>query len=803
MNNRKWYFAGLVYFCSLFVILPSVASAYIDPSITSYAIQAIAGIVIASGAFFTAYGRRAKKGWMRALGMEEFEIKEQEQEIEILDEDLQEEFEKRKEAAEQLKKKNKTELKHNKSRIFLSVLCGFSLALTLILRPIISFYIANEGEFWFSLESVIGLVFLIFSGLGFLVALIHYFLPDKSRFSFRLLFAAMVAAVSICIFVQNHFMSSYLPVLTGDPIDWSLYGTQNIFSIALWIGIILCFLLLTLICPRVSKALIYFVMAFLFCTEAVVGMVDLASAKHENKKAEAYFSNVGLFETSDSGNVVVLISDTFEATYMNQILEEYPEYRDLLSDCTYYDNVTGTSVFTYFSYAKLLTGIDFPIGSNSEQGVKYCFDHQTTVDRILKNGWDVEYFTTFSPTPDMENKILNYYDGRLEPDLRTAWALSKLLVKSTMFQSLPQLLKPYFLAYTSQYDMYKSLVPVKVSPYVEDDVFVYDYLNEHGLNKVEGNPRYSIVQLWGLHNPCVLNEEFETVKYDEDVPGDYRRLQAGRAALKLLRTYLDKLKEAGTYDQTTVIMTADHGFNMRYYPVLLVKEAKLEESGFQINHAPLSMQEDYEDLIAALTSGLDFPGAVSSLNISEDRIRYALDYRSEQYETQANRRSVVQISGDAWLEDSYKIQKDEFLINNDFSGRYVLNAPFITDSKSNDTVSIYGIEGSNVYGHSILFDIFFDSEVKQSIVLKASIRNVTDQPQRILFSIDDEVFDTQIIPVSDDFVQISTALPRKTVSRIKLELDVPDAQLKHISGDILEWNEYKSIIISEAGLYSE
>ena len=47
-----------------------------------------------------------------------------------------------------------------------------------------------------------------------------------------------------------------------------------------------------------------------------------------------------------------------------------------------------------------------------------------------------------------------------------------------------------------------------------------------------------------------------------------------------LNRICDRLKEAGTYDQTTVIMTADHGFNQRFYPVFLVKEANRSEEGF-------------------------------------------------------------------------------------------------------------------------------------------------------------------------------------------------------------------------------
>ena len=77
---------------------------------------------------------------------------------------------------------------------------------------------------------------------------------------------------------------------------------------------------------------------------------------------------------------------------------------------------------------------------------------------------------------------------------------------------------------------------------------------------------------------------------------------AARAQLKLLRAFLDALKTAGTYDRTTVIMMADHGFNSRFYPVFLVKEAGRTADGFQVDSSPISMREDYEDLLDDLMS---------------------------------------------------------------------------------------------------------------------------------------------------------------------------------------------------------
>ena len=61
---------------ALFVGLASMlafgvnGNAYIDPSVTTYLIQAIAGIVIAVGAFLAVYWRKAKKKMQDKLGID-------------------------------------------------------------------------------------------------------------------------------------------------------------------------------------------------------------------------------------------------------------------------------------------------------------------------------------------------------------------------------------------------------------------------------------------------------------------------------------------------------------------------------------------------------------------------------------------------------------------------------------------------------------------------------------------------------------------------------------------------------------
>lgn len=61
-------------------------SAYIDPSVMTYAIQAVAGVVIAVGAVAVVFWRKAKKKVSDKLGLEEKSKKETEGDIQLIEE---------------------------------------------------------------------------------------------------------------------------------------------------------------------------------------------------------------------------------------------------------------------------------------------------------------------------------------------------------------------------------------------------------------------------------------------------------------------------------------------------------------------------------------------------------------------------------------------------------------------------------------------------------------------------------------------------------------------------------------------
>jgi len=86
-NNHKWKIAGLFYFVLVFAVAPFPALAYIDPSVSSYLIQAIAGIVVAVGAFIAIYWRRTKKKVQKKLGIDENAKKVTEEDVKVYKDD--------------------------------------------------------------------------------------------------------------------------------------------------------------------------------------------------------------------------------------------------------------------------------------------------------------------------------------------------------------------------------------------------------------------------------------------------------------------------------------------------------------------------------------------------------------------------------------------------------------------------------------------------------------------------------------------------------------------------------------------
>lgn len=69
------FFASFLFF-DFMLLFGLNGQAYIDPSVITYLIQIVSGVIISLGAFFGVYGRRVKKVLSKKLGINENAHKE-------------------------------------------------------------------------------------------------------------------------------------------------------------------------------------------------------------------------------------------------------------------------------------------------------------------------------------------------------------------------------------------------------------------------------------------------------------------------------------------------------------------------------------------------------------------------------------------------------------------------------------------------------------------------------------------------------------------------------------------------------
>ena len=87
MKKSERLFLILMLTAALQIAFMAHAFAYVEPSVTTYAIQAIVGVVVAVGAVAAVWWRKAKKKVSDKLGIDENAKKTQEADVEEDDDD--------------------------------------------------------------------------------------------------------------------------------------------------------------------------------------------------------------------------------------------------------------------------------------------------------------------------------------------------------------------------------------------------------------------------------------------------------------------------------------------------------------------------------------------------------------------------------------------------------------------------------------------------------------------------------------------------------------------------------------------
>lgn len=428
-----------------------------------------------------------------------------------------------------------------------------------------SIVITNKDEFNIGFGTILPIV-IIASILVFLVL----GLAGNAVYNYTIVYRLYVGflwGVGVCFYIQGNFLNKNLPQLDGQIIDWSVYSSHAIFEIIVWAIAIVGAVILSIkkndiakkLFTRVSLAFVAMQMVSL-----VVLVVNSGDAVHNN----VALSKEDEFTLGSNDNIVVFVLDSLSPGEFSEALEIEDDLLWAGEDFTLYDNAVSGGAYTLIGMPTLLTGMEYdPTYIAHSAWLGEAWKDTTIYDDLNYSGYDVRIYTdgrylTNVSGDDISNVVeINGKDYHI---VETEGFIQKLYQLSGYY-SLPTIVKPYMRFYTDEItgliesDLSGIHIEDLTAEEVEEDVYIlnddvfHKELDNNGL-VIKYDKAYRLYHLMGPHAPYTLSLE----GYTSD-NGETDEITQTIGSLRIVEQYIQKMKELGVYENSTIIITADHG----------------------------------------------------------------------------------------------------------------------------------------------------------------------------------------------------------------------------------------------------
>lgn len=360
----------------------------------------------------------------------------------------------------------------------------------------------------------------------------------------------------LCFYIQGNFLTGSLPLLDGSTIDWSLYKAEYVQSYVLWIVVAV----IVVIIYRIAKHSLFenivrvvsICMILMFC----VTLFTLALTNHGfEKKLGLGVTNKNMFQMSEDQNLVILLLDTVDAQTMTSVMEENSDYQKIFTDFTYFQNVLGVYPATRNSIPYILSGEWYENEVEFREYEARAYAESPLFASLEEEGWCMGIYEAELLAND-EEKVR--FDNVLpsERGVDSKLMLIKWQLQLVGFRYAPYCLKPYMFVNLNHLNWIKIPLAEETMFGGSNIDFYQRVLNEE--ISYTDQKCFRFIHISGGHPPFTLNEKVEEVAPEE---GSYK--DNIKASLTITRVYLNKLKEAGVYDNSAIIVMADHGWSSK------------------------------------------------------------------------------------------------------------------------------------------------------------------------------------------------------------------------------------------------
>ena len=480
-------------------------------------------------------------------------------------------------------------------------------------------YSTNINDFWFDfgimIIPVLKIFLLLLISFSFVYTLIYLILKKKAK-SDNLYYIILLATFIFFLasYIQGNYLIGNLPSLVGDNIDWSKYKIDNVITIIIWMILLI---IISILCKKIKLEKV--VKYSTYISMAIFGMLSVSlctSVVQYNalkNKNGIYFTEDNINVASSKKNFFIFLIDSVNSTTLYEEWQNDEQYKELFNDFTFYNNALSTFPLTKNSIPQILTGkvnkneLEFSEFSSNAYNDSYLF--QILKDKNYEtNIYDYQIVWNGEKKFDIKNGVSNKNANI------NLFSFFKQETKYILYKYVPYGLKKYSKINTMDFLNC-------ISTYDSDIQSFYNMINSNPNLEIDNENHFQFIHTAGAHVPFDLDSNLKKV-----TNGTYSQKVHGN--LKLIKAYLDRLKSNNVYNNSVIILMADHGYNEdgnylgRFNPFLAIKGIN-EKHDMIISDLPIS----FEDFPNAFTKLLEDKKSTELFNnLIENRERKVLKY---------------------------------------------------------------------------------------------------------------------------------------------------------------------------------
>lgn len=507
-----------------------------------------------------------------------------------------------------------------------ALLTAFAFSVTYVMFAPFETFLGNAREFRFEFSPLFTPVVLKGIFVFALISVVLLFLKGKLRTAAT----ALVFGVTLAGYVQSMFFNGNMHNLDGTVVEWS--DSEMTRNLVIWAAIAILPVIICFIFKKYKKAVCSIGSLLLAGVQSVAFISMLFNPLPD---VSTFMSYKGMYETSGK-NVIVFVLDKFDQSYIDKMLAMFPNSLDGLRGFTYYPNTTGSYCYTHVAVPYLLTGVKIPEYDptdrqyidqiNGSSYFKYISDHT-----------DGMYIYTDEPNlrgKQARSRVDNCVDAQYEIDSEIMLEASK---KASLYRTLPFKFKKDYIYESADFN--SSVLSVTTDDFYSLEDYIYEAEMDKKIVKdglsMSGDEKSSFrfIHVRGAHNRYYLDEN---AKYHKNpIPVDKGGLEKTAAgSMKYVSDYLKALNDLGVYENSTIIVTADHGDAdtiesdsntvRNVNPIMFFKPSGVGyDQPLKTSEAPVSHDDIFPTVIRALGGDYTKYGrCIDEIGENEERTRY-------------------------------------------------------------------------------------------------------------------------------------------------------------------------------------